>query len=296
MAARWQGVFPPVLTPFKPNGELDLDAHLFNIDRWNRTALSGYLLLGSNSESAYLTEEEKLLLIEKTAAMVPSDKVLLAGTGMESTAATIALTRKAAARGAQAALILTPSFYHGHMTEEALITYFRQVADAVPIPVLVYNVPKFTHINVGEGLISALCDHPNIVGMKDSSGNLGQLVTFQAVSGDSFDLLVGTAAIWYPGLTLGIRGGIMALANVFPEACVDIQQFVITGRHAEAEQLYRLLYPVNHALTATYGVAGLKYAADRMGWIGGAVRGPLLPLRETQRRALDGILEKTGLL
>lgn len=290
------GVYPPMLTPFKEDGELDIAGHLSNMDRWNKTALSGYLVLGSNSEAAYLTEKEKLFLIEKTAEVVPGDRILLAGTGMESTLETISLTQKAAERGAQAALILTPFYYLNNMTDEALLQHFLKIADAVEIPILIYNVPKFTHLNVSNHLLSALGEHQNIIGMKDSSGNIGQMVSYQSFLSEHFNLLVGTAALWYPALIMGIKGGIMALANIFPDECVQIQTLVNQGNGQEAEQKYRGLYPVNHAITVTYGVAGLKYAADFLGYKGGHVRSPLLPLNLSQKKAIEEIILNTQLI
>lgn len=291
-----EGVYPPMLTPFKAEGQLDIESHLFNMERWNATPLSGYLVLGSNSEAAYLTESEKLFLIEKTAEVVPEDKLLIAGTGMESTQETISLTQKAAERGAKAALILTPFYYLGNMTDDALTQHFLKIADAVEIPVLIYNVPKFTHINVSNHLLTALKDHPNIIGMKDSAGNIGQLIQYQSILNEDFNLLVGTASLWYPALTLGIKGGIMALANIFPDECYQIQSLVNQGNWHEAEKLYRILYPVNQAITATYGVAGLKYAADLLGYKGGHVRSPLRTLNDTQKKAIKEIIHQTNLV
>ena len=290
------GVYPPMLTPFREDGKLNIDSHLYNMSRWNEAPLNGYLVLGSNSESAYLTENEKLLLIEKSAEMVPSDRLLIAGTGMESTQETISLTQKAAERGAKAALILTPFYYLGNMTDAALTQHFLKIADAVDIPVLIYNVPKFAHINVSNGLLAALMDHPNIIGMKDSSGNIGQIIQYQSVIRNHFQLLAGTAAVWYPALTLGINGGIMALANIFPSECTHIQSMVKNGFWQDAELLYRKLYPVNHAITATYGVAGLKYAADLLGFKGGYVRSPLMQLNDLQKQSIKEIINLTNLV
>lgn len=291
-----EGVYPPMLTPFKEKGQLDIENHLFNMERWNATPLSGYLVLGSNSEAAYLTESEKLFLIEKTAEVVPEDRLLIAGTGMESTQETISLTQKAAERGAKAALILTPFYYLGNMTDDALSQHFLKIADAVEIPVLIYNVPKFAHINVSNHLLTSLKDHPNIIGMKDSAGNIGQLIQYQSIINKNFNLLVGTAALWYPALTLGIKGGIMALANIFPNECFQIQSLVNQGNWDDAEKLYRILYPVNQAITATYGVAGLKYAADLLGYKGGHVRSPLRSLNDTQKKAIQEIIHQTHLV
>jgi 4-hydroxy-2-oxoglutarate aldolase len=290
------GVFPPMLTPFKEDGKLDIDGHLFNLEKWNHTPLSGYLVLGSNSETAFLTENEKLLLIEKTAESIPKDRLLMAGTGMESTQETISLTQKAAERGAQAALILTPFFYLGNMSDAALTKHFIKIADEVDIPILIYNVPKFAHVNVNNGLLSSLKDHPNIIGMKDSAGNISQLIQYQSIISSDFSLMVGTAALWYPALTLGIKGGVMALANILPAECVEIQTLVNEGKWNEAENLYRTLFPINHAITVTFGVAGLKYAADLLGYKGGFVRSPLLPLTDTQKQTIKDLLIKSNCL
>ncbi|MEY3078988.1 MAG: 4-hydroxy-tetrahydrodipicolinate synthase [Bacteroidota bacterium] len=290
------GVFPPMLTPFKQDGTLDIESHLFNLKKWNQTPLSGYLVLGSNSESVYLTENEKLLLVEKTAESMPKDRLLMAGTGMESTHETISLTQKAAERGAQAALILTPFYYLGNMSDAALTKHFLKIADEVDIPILIYNVPKFAHVNVSSGLLASLKDHPNIIGMKDSAGNISQLIQYQSIISSDFSLLVGTAALWYSALTLGINGGVMALANILPAECVKVQSLVIEGKWSEAEKLYRAIFPINHAITATFGVAGLKYAADLLGYKGGFVRSPLLPLGEAQKQTIKELLIKSNFL
>jgi 4-hydroxy-2-oxoglutarate aldolase len=290
------GVFPPMLTPFKEDGKLDIDGHLFNLEKWNKTPLSGYLVLGSNSETVYLTENEKLLLVEKTAESMPKDRLLIAGTGMESTQETISLTQKAAERGAQAALILTPFYYLGNMSDAALTKHFLKIADEVDIPVLIYNVPKFAHVNVSSGLLASLKDHPNIIGMKDSAGNISQLIQYQSIISSDFSLLVGTAALWYPALNLGINGGVMALANILPTECVNIQTLVKEGKWNEAENLYRTIFPINHAITVTFGVAGLKYAADLLGYKGGFVRSPLLPLADAQKQTIKDLLIKSNCL
>jgi 4-hydroxy-2-oxoglutarate aldolase len=215
---------------------------------------------------------------------------------MESTQETIALTQKAAERGAHAALILPPFYYLGQMTDAALAKHFLTIADAVDIPILIYNVPKFAHVNVSIGLLSELIDHPNIIGMKDSAGNIGQIIQYQAILKESFQLLVGTAALWYPALTLGVKGGIMALANIFPTECFQIQSMVTKGLLDDAELLYRKLYPVNHAITATFGVAGLKYAADLLGFKGGPVRSPLMQLNDSQKQTIRETISSTNLV
>ncbi len=291
-----KGVIPPMVTPYKENGDVDYHAHGHNMELWNQSNLGGYLVLGSNSEAAYLTEDEKIEMIKVTVEKAKKDRTILAGTGMESTRETISLTNKAADAGADAALILTPFYYGGNMNDEALIAFFSQVADSVKIPVLIYNVTKFTHINISARAVAVLGRHPNIIGMKDSSGDIPQLVTFKSVVDDDFNLIVGTASAWYPALTLGVRTGIMALANIAPDGCVQVQDAYERGDHQEAVEVYERLFPVNTAITATYGVPGLKYAADLLGYRGGFVRSPLLPVSEKERVQIKEILKKAGLL
>ena len=288
------GVIPPMITPFKENGDVDYDAFLFNLDRWNHSDLCGYLVLGSNSETAYLNEQEKGKLIELTISHTKSGRFIVAGTGMESTRATIELTNHAAALGAHAALVLTPFYYISKMTDEALITFFTDVADHADIPILIYNVTKFTHINVSAHVVKILSQHPNIIGMKDSSGNVPQLINYQSVMAPDFNLMTGTAGIWYPALKLGVSAGILALANILPDECTRVQREFTADNEQSAETLYRRLFPVNKAITVTYGVAGLKYAADLLGYNGGYVRKPLLPLKDSEKHSLENVLNEAG--
>lgn len=292
-----KGVIPPMITPFDEKGEVDYDKHVKNMEKWNEYDLAGYLVLGSNSETPYLNEEEKLKLVELTVKHKKEDRIVLAGTGLESTKATIDLTNKVADLGADAALILTPFYYSGKMNDEALINYFTEVADNVKIPVLIYNVTKFTHINISPYAVGVLSKHPNIIGMKDSSGSITQLVEYKSVIDESkFNLLVGTASAWYPALTIGIDGAIMALANCCPKECIEVQEYYEKGDWEKSREIYERIYPVNKAVTATYGVAGLKYACNLLGFEGGYVRKPLLELKEEEKTKLREILIKTRVL
>lgn len=287
---QFKGVIPPMVTPFTTEGAVDYAAHARNMERWNKTGLSGYLVLGSNSEASSLNEAEKLRLIELTAQYAHADQVILAGTGMESTVETIRLTNLAAQAGAQAALVLTPFYYRDALTETAQIRHFQKVADQSDIPVLLYNVPKYTNVNLSNKAIEVLSRHSNIIGMKDSSGNITQLAEFQRVADSDFQILTGTAGIWYPALLLGVKAGIMALANCAPEVLVQIQEYVENGKRPEAEALFRKWVPVNNAVTGTYGVAGLKYVCQQMGYEAGEVRSPLLPIEAPAKSALDNLL------
>ncbi|MEX1139432.1 MAG: dihydrodipicolinate synthase family protein [Bacteroidota bacterium] len=289
------GIFPPMITPFKANGDVDEGAFVRNIDRWNHQPLSGYLVLGSNSEAPFLSREEKLRLAELAVKNAASGRTVIVGSGMESARETIRLTNDAARAGAQAALVLTPSYYGEQMTDDALVKFFSAVADATSIPILVYNVPKFTHINVSPSVLSRLQGHQNIVGMKDSSGNMPQLASFKQTLDPRFHILVGTASGWLPALEMGIKGGILALANCCGTECVQVRELYDAGSFKEAAELNSRLLPVNKAVTATYGVAGLKHVCEKRGFEGGRVRSPLLPLTANQKAELDGILENAEL-
>jgi len=290
------GIFPPMLTPFKQNGDVDCDAFVRNLMKWNTEALGGYLVLGSNSETAYLTEEEKLTLIKLTVESAKNERTILAGTGMESTRETIRLTNEAARFGAHAALILTPSYYIGQMTDRAMIHHFTTIADAAAIPILLYNVPKFTHLNLSAAAVRELSGHPNIIGMKDSAGDVAQLEAFKIAAKPGFNIIVGTASALYPALALGIRAGILALANCAPGICIELQRLFAEGKLEEARTIHERIVPVNKAITATYGIAGLKYASTLMGYEGGFVRSPLLELTEEEKKLVQNIFREAELI
>lgn len=291
-----KGVIPPMLTPFKANGDVDYDKHIRNMESWNKAKLAGYLVLGSNSETAYLNEAEKIKLIKLTVKHAKKSRMILAGTGIESARETIALTNKAADLGVDAALILTPSYYHAKMNEEAQIRFFTEVADHTRIPVMIYNVTAFTHINVTVNTVRVLSKHPNILGMKDSTGNVPQLTAFLSVIDKGFNLMTGTLSAWYPALTLGIKAGIFASANCAPNECAAIQTAFDKGNLETAREIYFRMFPVNNAVTATYGIAGLKYAADLTGYKGGHVRSPLLPLKDEEKIKIKEILQTAELI
>ncbi len=291
-----RGVIPPMLTPFRENGDVDYDAHSRNITRWNQVDLGGYLVLGSNGETPYLTEAEKLKLIELTVQQAAKGRTIIAGTGLESTRETIRLTNLAAELGVHAALVLTPSYFGPQMTDEALIRHFRHVANASPIPILLYSVPAYTHLTISVEAVQKLSEHANIIGMKDSSGDVPRLASLKNAVPPDFHLIVGTASAWYPALALGIRAGILALANIAGGLCANVQQLYDAGRYDEARMLHLKLVPVNAAITSTHGIAGLKHAATLLGYDGGYVRSPLVPLEEAAGDHIRGLLAESGLL
>ena len=290
-----EGIMPPVTTPFI-NGEVAYDKLTANIRRWNETGLSGYVVMGSNGESAFLTREEKLKVIETVKKALTPGKMLVACTGSDSIKETVSLSNDAADRGADYALVLTPSFYKGQMKSAAFVRFFTEVADNARIPVLIYNVPKFTGVNIEADAVAELAKHGNIVGLKNSAENVAHAAELVSVVPKEFSILVGTASVLYPGLAAGATGGVLALANIAPEECVELQRLFESGRHDDASALQKKLIPVNKAVTSKYGVPGLKAALDMLGYFGGDPRSPLAPLGGHERDDLKSILKTAGLL
>ncbi len=289
------GIFPPITTPFIDD-RVAYDKLASNIEKWCRTGLKGFVVLGSNGEYVSLSEEEKRKVVETVVQATPAQMSVIAGTGCESTRETIRLTADCAALGAHAALVVTPHYFGGKITEAALVKHFTAVADSSPIPIIIYNVPKFTHINLAVNLVARLSQHANIIGIKDSTGNVIQLGEFLNQVDPDFSILVGTAGALYGGLTLGCAGGVLALANVTPENCVRIHELVQNGDHKAAQQIQLKMIPVNQAVTAAFGVSGLKTALDLRGYFGGDPRAPLLPSSDEEKTAIGNILRQAGLL
>ncbi len=290
-----KGIIPPVTTPFVV-GEVAYDKLTSNIERWNRTSLSGYVVMGSNGESAFLTRDEKLKIVETAKKNISAGKILLAGTGSDSIKETVSLSNDAADRGADYALVLTPSFYKGSMNSAAFVRFFTEVADKIKIPLVIYNVPKFTGVNIEADAVAKLAQHGNIVGLKNSAENAAHTAELISVVPRDFSVLVGTASVLYPGLAAGATGGILALANIAPDQCVEIQRLFEAGKHEEASALQKKLIPVNKAVTSKYGVPGLKAALDMLGYFGGEPRSPLAPIGEKEREDVKMILKTAGLL
>jgi 4-hydroxy-2-oxoglutarate aldolase len=289
------GIFPPIPTPFV-DGAVAYDELAANIDKWSNTGLKGLVAMGSNGEYVYLSPEEKRQFVKKVVEFTPEHMLVIVGTGCESTRETIELTNDCAECGAHAALVVTPHYYGGRMNDAALITYFTAVADHSSVPILLYNVPKFTHVNMTAGVVAQLSRHPNIVGIKDSTGNVIQLGGYLNRVDADFSLLVGTAGALFGGLSLGCTGGVLALANIAPSNCVRMYEMALEGDYEGARKMQLKMIPVNNAVTAAYGVPGLKTAMDMLGYFGGEPRPPLLPSTEKQKAEIREILKKADLL
>src|SRR5271157_5211780 len=280
----FRGIFPALTTPFEANGEVTLSGVRENIRRYNKTGLAGYLVLGSTGESVMLSREEG------DAVLAAAKELLIAGTGAESTAETIARTKRAAALGYQAALVKTPYYYKPVYRAETYIRYYRAVADASPIPVLLYSVPAFTGVTLETPEILALAEHPNIIGIKDSSGSVQRVGEVVAGAPADFQVLTGGAAVVYPALAVGARGAILALASALPEKFVELYNLVNQGRYEQAKNLQLALASTSKCIVTENGIAGVKYAMDLRGYNGGVARLPLLPLAEEKKQQIAALL------
>lgn len=290
-----RGILPAAVTPFK-DGKVDEGGIAHNLRRWNETGLSGYLFLGSTGEFVHLEEKERDQVIATAREHIPKAKWLVVGTGDFSTERTIRFTRRAGDLGADAALVVNPFYYKRVMTPEALQKHYFAVADASPIPVLVYNVPPFTSMNIEPETVARLAEHPNIVGIKDSAGDVGQLNALLRLCPPGFAVFTGAARVLHAALVIGVAGGMLALANVAPTLCVEMEQLVQTDRHAAARVLQGRLAELETTISHKYGIGGWKAAMDLAGYRGGAPRLPLLPPNETALEAIRLKLKELELL
>ena len=283
------GIFAPLTTPFAGGG-VALDRLAANLERYDRHGLAGYLVLGSTGEAALLTAEERLAVLRAARAAIARERTMIAGVGMESTADTVRMAAAAAECGADAVLVVTPSYFRTQMTEAALLAHYIAVADASPLPVLLYNVPQFTGVVIPPAAVERLAAHPNVAGLKDSAGDIGWLVDVLARVPPPFQVLCGAAGVIASALAAGAVGGILAIADVLPEPCVALFRAHAAGRDGEARALQRRLLPAVRLVAGRFGVAGVKAAMDERGLAGGAPRPPLLPLAEADRAAVRSCL------
>ncbi len=290
-----QGVFPPIPTPFADDS-IDHKSLAGNISRWMATRLAGIVVLGSNGEAPLLDDAESDAVIETARAHVPRDRTLIAGVGRESTAATSAAAKRAGRMGADVVLVRTPSFYKNVMTTDAFVRYYTAVADASPVPVLLYNVSIFTGVNLLPDAAERLAPHPNIIGMKESNADLVQLAETIARTPEDFIVLGGSAPTFYHALCAGVDGGVLAISAVVPDLCVEMVDLVRKQRHVEALALQRRITPLGRLLGAMHGVAGLKYALDQSGYVGGPARPPLGTVSPEAQKQIRDQLAALGTL
>ena len=289
------GVFPPIPTPFS-NDTVDVVAMGSNVDRWMQTRLRGVVVLGSNGEAPFLNESDSDAAVAAAREHVPSNRLCIAGVGRESTIETIRATKRAADLGVDAVLVRTPSFFKVLLTPEVFVAHYTAVADASPVPVLLYNFTAVTGVTLPVEVVSSLAAHPNIVGIKESGSDLKYVSALIANTPDDFVVLAGSAPVFYPSLLVGATGGVLALASVVPDLCVELYDLAQSGRHSEARELQRRLTPLAGLVTSRYGVPGLKAALSLLGFRAGEPRLPLQPITSEAIDEIRVVLDRLGML
>jgi 4-hydroxy-2-oxoglutarate aldolase len=291
-----EGIFAPVATLFDSDGELDLAKYQKNMEWYCESPLDGVVIMGSNGEYASLDTDEKLRLIEAGTTAIAGRKKVLVGTGVESTRGTIQLTRAAAEMGADYALVVTPYYYRPRYDKAAFLKHYQTVAEASPIPVLVYIMTAYTGVDLPSAVVAELSRHPNIVGVKDSAGNAVKFAEMVADSDEDFAVLAGSANFLYAALCLGAAGGILALADIAPRECVEVRDLFAAGDHERARAAQFNLLAPNAAVTTRFGIAGLKTALGMVGLETSDPRPPMLPSTDAERAEIQTILERAGIL
>ena len=284
------GIFPALTTPFGADGSVSIEDLKHNIGLYNRTGIAGYAVMGSTGETVLLSRgewERVLVAVRETAG---PDKRLIAGTGVESTADTIERTRLASDLGYEAALVKTPHYYKPVYKPDLLITHYRRVADESPIPVLLYSVPQFTGITLEAPEVALLAQHPNIIGIKESSGHVQRVAEMVAATPADFQVLTGGGGVVLPSVVVGARGGILAAASALPEAYAELYTLTRGGLLDKARALQSALLHISKLFGSETGIAGIKFVMDQRGYRGGIPRPPLLPLSEALKQRLATVL------
>jgi 4-hydroxy-2-oxoglutarate aldolase len=295
MNKKVRGIFAPIATAFDASGEVDYSTFAENTVAFGATKLSGLVVLGSNGEFTLLSHEEKVKLVETARNHLPAEKMVIAGTGCESFRETLQLTKECAAVGADVALVVTPNYYKKDMNEAALGNFYTMLADASPIPVMIYNMPGNSGVNVPSSLTLKLAAHPNITGIKDSGGNIVQISEVLAKAPEGFSVFAGSGSYLLATLLLGGVGGTLAVANVVPDYCAEIQENFEKGDLEKARKMQLALLPLNAAVTSRFGIGGMKAAMDMVGFKGGLPRLPILPAGEETRKEIARILRELGI-
>jgi 4-hydroxy-2-oxoglutarate aldolase len=286
------GIFPALTTPYAADGSVSVEDIKFNIRKYNATGIAGFVVIGSTGESVLLSRKEVETVLATVKESAAPGKILIAGTGAESTAETIERTKRAAEIGYQIALVKTPYYYKPMYKPEVFIAHFRRVADASPIPVMLYSVPQFTGISLEAPEVGVLSQHPNIIGIKESSGVVQRAAEMIGAVSSSFQILIGSASMMFPSMMLGATGAILALGSSLPDACVALFDAVRAGQYERARDLQAAIVPASKLIVSQCGIPGVKYAMDLAGYRGGLPRLPLLPLQEEQKQAVRTIMAK----
>ena len=280
----------PTTTPFTASDEVDLRALAANLDKWGSTNIAGYVFLGSTGERVHLDESEYLRVIEHAREHVSADRAFIVGAGQQSTVGSIKEIARAAAAGADAVLVITPNYYRSAITQDTLISYYKTVADAAPVPVLLYSMPALTGIKIEPETVAQLTEHPNIIGVKDSSNDIAGFKQTVDLCPSEFAVMTGNGTVFLDALEAGATGAILAVGCVAPELCVEIFRSFRAGELERARMLQNKLTPLATAVTTRFGIGGLKAALDLAGYRGGEVRAPLQPPGDEARAEISKLL------
>ncbi len=292
MAINLSGLLLPITTPFTESEDIDVAGLTSNLSKWNQTGITGYVVLGSTGERVNLDEREYVQVIETARKAIPETFLFIVGAGQQGTRNTIKEIERATKAGAEAALVITPSFYRSAISQDALVTHYHAVADASSIPIILYSMPDLTGIKIEPETAARLSEHKNIIGMKDSSADVAKFAqTVQSVP-EGFAVMIGNGTVLCEALQAGAEGGILAVGCAAPELCIEIYRAVHAGEIDRASTLQGKLTPLALAVTKTYGIGGLKTAMDMAGYVGGAVRAPLQLPDETARGEIESLLRE----
>jgi 4-hydroxy-2-oxoglutarate aldolase len=292
VVANLQGIFPPVVTPFNRRGDIDEGLFRENLSRYTGIGLGGVLVSGSTGEMPYLTQAERLRLTEIARSLVKPPEIVVVGTGLESTRETVALSREAIARGADALLVLPPNYYKARMNGAALETHYRALADAVRRPIIIYSIPQFSGIDIPVETVARLSRHPHMAGIKESSGKLPFVRQLVRAAKPGFRVLVGAVSILLDALRSGAAGAVLGQADFAPGLCVAVYEAFRQRRWKTARELQQRLMPLATQISIPYGVPGVKAAMDLAGYAGGPPRPPLLPLDSAARQKISAGLQQ----
>jgi len=291
-----RGIFPPIPTPFDPNEAIDLGRLEANLARWNSWPLDGYVVAGSTGESVSLTGDERVELVRAVRSAIPSKKLLIAGAGLESTRETVKLVNHMAEAGADAVIVVTPSYFAPSIGPDGLLAHYRSIAEASSLPVILYSVPIYTHLDLPLEVVRELATHPKVIGIKESGGSLAKITSLVSQTPADFQVLVGSAGLLLGALTVGAVGCIPALGNLAGNQIHELMTAFQRGDLTRAREIQAKLVEPNEILTVRFGVAGVKAALDLVGFYGGSLRSPLRPLGEPELAVLRDTLNRAGLI
>ena len=292
LRSQLQGILLPSTTPFDSNQNLDLAGLRANLQRWTKTGITGVVLLGSTGERVHLDEREYIEVIESARREVADEFAFIVGAGQQSTIGTINEVKRAAEAGVDAVLVITPSFYRSAITQETLFKHYNEIADAAPVPVILYSMPVLTGIKIETATIARLSDHQNIIGVKDSSADVEGFKQTVELCPKEFAVMTGNGTILLDALRAGATGAILAVGCAVPEVCVEIMAAFGDGEDERAQLLQSKLTPLATAVTTKYGIGGLKAALDMSGYVGGSVRAPLQSPTESAKLEIEQLLNE----